>query len=189
LNAHDSRSGDGYLETARAGATAVAELTGGSEVATTADVSFDPSAVPGKPLETADGEFPWTVEVGVVRAYAQATDYPGPVTAGAPGAVHVHRAVRPLSPARTGLVRRLGFDLTRMLHRQSRYDLVGDPVVTGETLTVRQGVGERGIRQEADGRVSRTGTVIQEILDGRGVRLVSPTRCWKGPCQENGDTA
>jgi hypothetical protein len=51
------------------------------------------------------------------------------------------------SPAHPGLVRRLGFDLTRMLHRQSRCDLLGDRVSSGQTRTVRQDAGERGIRQ------------------------------------------
>jgi len=153
----------------RDGATAAAELTGGSdEVATAAVVSFDPGAVPDEPLETGDEEFPWTVEIGAARAYAEATDYPGPVAVGAPVPFMSIGLCGRWSPARTGLVRRLGFDLTRMLHRQSRYHLLGDPVVAGETLTVRQGVGGRGTRRGADGRVSRTGTVVQEILDAGG---------------------
>jgi 3-hydroxybutyryl-CoA dehydratase len=115
--------------------------------------------------------YAWPVELGAVRVFEQAVS--GEAGRAEPGSVipitFVGTCVR-WTPAKESVVRRLGFDFSRMLHGSSWFQLLGDPIRIGETLLVTEAHGNWQERPHRSGGVMRIADAILDIGDASGKR-------------------
>ncbi|MGW6456259.1 MaoC/PaaZ C-terminal domain-containing protein [Streptomyces sp. NPDC055078] len=124
--------------------------------------------------------YEWVVEQGAVRAFREATrtgDVPFGPGAAAP-AIFAVTAQR-WRNSQADLIDQVGFDVTRMLHGSSSFELVGGPLIVGDTFEVREiktpvteKVGRRGGRMRSVDIVTEVRTHANELRCRATTRLL-----------------
>jgi uncharacterized OB-fold protein len=142
------RGADGAVAEVSSGGKPVLHVTARSGAETAADTPGGTSLC---------DPYTWVVEQGAVRAFREATraaDAPSGPSAAAP-AVFAVTAQRWRNSGKD-LVEQVGFDVTRMLHGSSTFELRGGPLRVGETYEVheiltpvKEKVGRRGGRMRS----------------------------------------
>lgn len=115
--------------------------------------------------------YPWTVETGAARFFDEAVS--GEASrpdVGSPASVAFLGTCTRWTYAKESVVRRLGFDFSRMLHGSSWFQLFGKPIRIGETLLVSEAHGNWQERPHRNGGVMRMADAILDIKDAEGQR-------------------
>jgi 3-hydroxybutyryl-CoA dehydratase len=131
--------------------------------------SLDPDG-PGDYRALGD-PYPWPVELGAARFFDEAVsgEAARPENGCTISIAFVGTCIR-WTPAKESVVRRLGFDFSRMLHGSSWFQLVGEPIRIGETLLVTEAHGNWQERPHRSGGVMRMADAILDIRDAGGKR-------------------
>jgi len=117
------------------------------------DTATCPYPFDGPPdLRSAGDPYTWPVEAGAVRAFLEAVT--GERQLIEQGFIvplaFIGTCIR-WTPAPESVVRRLRFDMTRMLHGTSWFQVLGEPLRVGDVLTVSEGHGNLTERPHRDG--------------------------------------
>lgn len=127
------------------------------------------TSAPPADFEPQGAPYPWVVEEGALRNFLLATtDEPTTVDARTEATLCFLGNAARWSTAKESIVRRLGFDYSRMLHGETRTEVYADPIKVGERFMVTEAHGNRSERPHRSGGVMRSADAIHEIADMGG---------------------
>jgi 3-hydroxybutyryl-CoA dehydratase len=115
--------------------------------------------------------YAWPVELGAARFFDEAVsgEAARPEDGFTVSSAFIGTCIR-WTLAKESVVRRLGFDFSRMLHGSSWFQLLGEPIRIGETLAVTEAHGNWQERPHRNGGIMRMADAILDIRDASGQR-------------------